>query len=280
MYDENVPRMKYQYTAYHETEEERIVAVANDILIEYPRLGVLAVKAAAMEDPFGASHEDYSQFSDEEHHINRLINIIIITEGKKAFVEEYNKACDDLELYYDLWKHNFTYANPEEQPAYYVMTSFYAHKRNKDIPIMTYKAAKEEIVRRAKERELETLANRLRFEIPNLGPIADQVAFLEQDSGIWLKYDENSLNRLMTIIKLTENVPGYEDVYNYALEKLNADYEQWKEIASRYSDISDNVNAMMDILKRHIDGEDIEIATLTELIAHERADNMSKAGRR
>ena len=265
MYDEK-PIMKYEYTNIYEDEEERLLKIAEDILIEYPRLGVVALKAATMEEPFGAVHEDYSWYSEQENHINRLINIIIVTEGKKSFVDEYNKACEDLIANYAVWKDRFTYANPEDQPPYYIMTSFYAHKKNKDIPLMTYKQAKEEIRRRAEEKDLEALSNRLRYEIPSLGPIADQVAYLETANKTRITFDEVNLNRLVTIIKLTENNPNYQEAFDYALNKLAVDFEEWLNVYSRYSNNANAITYMIDILRRHFNGEDVDIATLYELL--------------
>ena len=100
--------MNYNYTAYYKTEEERINAIVEDILREYPNLGSLAVDAAKLEQQFGRVHEDYDQFSDDENHINRLIDIVIVTEGKPEFEAEYKKACEDLLNSYNRWRRNFT----------------------------------------------------------------------------------------------------------------------------------------------------------------------------
>ena len=64
--------MIYGYTAYYKTDEERIAAIAEDILRDFPRLGELAREAAAMETPFGMVHEDYSDYSHQENCVNRL----------------------------------------------------------------------------------------------------------------------------------------------------------------------------------------------------------------
>lgn len=45
--------MKYNYTAYYKTDEERINAIVSDILREYPNLGKLAVEAAKLETQSG-----------------------------------------------------------------------------------------------------------------------------------------------------------------------------------------------------------------------------------
>lgn len=143
--------MNYNFTAYYETEEERIKAIAIDILRDYPSLGDLALKAAMMEEPFGKVPEDYRRFSDDENRINRLIDIVIVTEGRPEFKAEYNKACEELLRSYDSWSMNFTYANPEEQAVYLVMDQFYKHMENKEIPLITVKQAKQ--MKKIQEKE-------------------------------------------------------------------------------------------------------------------------------
>ena len=135
--------MQYNYTAYYDTEEERIAAVVEDMKREYPRLGELLVEAAKMEEPFGQRHEDYDEFSRQENHLNRLIDIIILTEDNEEFKEEYEKACKDFMDYYHSWRHCFSYANPEQQEAYVVGETFLKHRYDKSIPLMTFKDAKE-----------------------------------------------------------------------------------------------------------------------------------------
>ncbi len=135
--------MRYNYTAYYETEEERIAAVVEDLKREYPRLGELLVEAAKMETPFGQKHEDEDDFASQENHINRLIDIIILTEDREEFKEEYEKACKDFMDCYNSWKHCFGYANPEEQEAYVVGERFIQHQRDHSIPLLTFKDAKE-----------------------------------------------------------------------------------------------------------------------------------------
>ena len=134
--------MKYNYTAYYDTKEKRINAIAEDILSEYPRLGKLAIEAAEMEEPFGKVNADYDLFSDQENRINRLIDIVIVTEGKPQYQEEYLKACKDLIQNYESWKKCFTYANREEQAAYMVIKRFIEHEKDKSKPLMTFKEGK------------------------------------------------------------------------------------------------------------------------------------------
>ena len=45
--------MKYNYTAYYRTDEERINAIIENILREYPNLGELAVEVAKLETQSG-----------------------------------------------------------------------------------------------------------------------------------------------------------------------------------------------------------------------------------
>ena len=130
--------MNYNYTAYYKTDDERINAIKEDILREYPRLGELAEDAAKMETPFGRVHEDYDGFSSEENHINRLIDIVILTENKPEYLLEYKKACGDLLLNFKYWQNGFTYANPEEQAVYILIQRFNEHLDNISIPLLTY----------------------------------------------------------------------------------------------------------------------------------------------
>ena len=146
-------KMNYYYTAYFDKDEYRIKAIEEDILREYPNLGDLAVEAAKLEKPFGRVHEDYEQFSDEENHINRLIDIVIVTEGKPEYQAEYQKACDDLIMNYQSWLRNFSYANREEQSVYLVMQKFYEHKINKEVPLMTVNQASMTLLQMQKEKE-------------------------------------------------------------------------------------------------------------------------------
>ena len=88
--------MKYEYTAYIKNDEARYKLIAEDILSEYPNLGDLAYEAAKLEKHFGRVHEDYWEFADYENKINRLIDIIIVTDGKSEYQEEYNKALKDI----------------------------------------------------------------------------------------------------------------------------------------------------------------------------------------
>ncbi len=89
-------KMKYYYTAYCESDEERIKLIAEDILREFPNLGKVAFDAARLETPFGYLHEDYDAFSAQENEINRLIDIVIVTEDKPEFRHEYAKAVSML----------------------------------------------------------------------------------------------------------------------------------------------------------------------------------------
>ena len=136
-------KMKYYYTAYCESDEERIKLITEDILSEYPNLGDTAKVAAKMETPFGSVHEDYDAFSDQENRMNRLIDLIILTEDKPEFRAEYQKACSSFLKNFESWQSCFTYANPQEQTAYLVGQRYLAHQSDKSIPLVTFKEATE-----------------------------------------------------------------------------------------------------------------------------------------
>ena len=161
--------MKYNYTAYYETDEERFKAIEEDILSEYPRLGELAMEAAKMEKPFWRVHEDYDSFSNQENHINRLIDIVIVTEGKPEYQEEYQRACQDLIKNYSSWEREFTYANPEEQGVYLVMQRFYEHQKDKSKPLIILKEAVKIQRERATQKLLNDRSKILRAKYPLLG---------------------------------------------------------------------------------------------------------------
>ena len=259
--------MNYNYTAYYETDEERINAIAEDILREYPNLGNLAIDAAKLEQPFGRAHEDYAQFSDDENHINRLIDIVIVTEGKPEFQEEYKKAREDLLESYSRWRRNFTYANPEEQSVYLVMQKFNEHLENKEIPLITVNQATIEQRKALKEKELKSKANSLRNDFPKLGEIADEVIKLEDESGIWIRWIENDIIRLVTIIKLTEDRENCEEIYFEALERLKNMYSKWtqNEIKWHISEEQQMVIEMMNRLNAHLEDKSIPISTYAEI---------------
>lgn len=259
--------MNYNYTAYYKTEEERINAIVEDILREYPNLGSLAVEAARLEKPFGRVHEDYDQFSDDENHINRLIDIVIVTEGKIEFQEEYKKACEDLSKSYNSWCRNFTYANPKEQSVYLVMQKFNEHIKNKEIPLITVNQATIEQRKKLKEKELKRKADTLRNEFPKLGKIADEVVKIEDESGIWIRWVENDIIRLVTIIKLTEDKEEYVEIYFEALERLKKMYSEWLQNETKWYISSDQqmVIEMMNRLNTHLSDKNIPISTFAEI---------------
>ena len=258
--------MNYNYTAYYKTEEERINAITEDILREYPKLGEFAREAAKLEQPFGRVHEDYDQFSDQENHINRLIDIVIVTEGKPEFQNEYKKACDDLIKNYQSWRRNFTYANPEEQSVYLVMQKFNEHLNDENQPLMTVKEATMEQRRILKEKELKQKADMLRKKIPNLNQVADEVIKLEDESGFWIRFQENDIIRLVTIIKLTENKDGYYEVYEQSLKKLMDMYSKWLKCETYYmNEEKQLVIEMVNRLNEHLEDKNIPILTYAEI---------------
>lgn len=259
--------MNYNYTAYYKTDEERINAIVEDILREYPNLGSLAVDAAKLEQPFGRVHEDYDQFSDDENHINRLIDIVIVTEGKPEFEAEYKKACEDLLNSYNRWRRNFTYANPEEQSVYLVMQKYNEHLKNKEVSLITINQATIEQRKKAKEKELKRKADSLRNDFPKLGVIADEVIKLEEESGIWIRWIENDIIRLVTIVKLTEGRENCTEIYSEALNRLKDMYLNWtqNEIKWHVSEEQQMVIEMMNRLNAHLEDKNIPISTYAEI---------------
>ena len=206
-------KMSYKWTAYYKTDDERIKAIVEDILKEYPRLGYLAEVAAKLETPFGQVHEDYELFSNQENHVNRLINIVIVTEGKPEFQREYEKACRDLREQYYSWQQGFTYANPDEQAAYLVWEQFMAHQRDKSVPLYTFKEAADEQRRRVRAKERKRNIEMLQYSYPGIGDLADELITMEEEQGIRFRFQEDNLLKLFYIIKLAQERPGYEQLY-------------------------------------------------------------------
>ncbi len=263
--------MKYGYTAYYKTEGERIDAIAEDILREYPRLGALAKEAAKLEKTFGSESDDYSRFSDYENHINRLIDIVIVTEGKSEFQEEYEKACKDLLTNFENWSTNYTYANPEEQAAYLVVQRFREHNGNKEIPLITFGQAEAELREIKAEAGRKEKAAILRSKLPFLSyELAYEVIVQEEESGIQLRWVENDIIRLVTIVKLTEGRKEYEGVYSAAVAQLNNAYSNWMKTEMRgpLSSEQQVLVAMMERVNTHFqDGGSTPILTYAEMLA-------------
>ena len=263
---EDNKRMKYNYTSYYKTAEERIKAISDDILIEYPRLGLLAQVAAKMETPFGRVIEDYDQFSYQENCINRLIDIVIITEDKPEYKAEYQKACTDLMSYYKSWEIGFTYANPEEQAVHLVMETFKLHQKDKNYPLITFGQAKKEQLRRKKEKDIKRGAQILLSKYPALGPIAEQVIRYEAESDIWLRFQENDLARLVHIIKLTEGKNEYLSVYYSSINELRKKYSEWAKTEQGYmNQEKEIVIEMIDRLNKHFADPTLQISTYAEI---------------
>jgi len=258
--------MDYKYTAYYENAEERIKAISEEILSEYPNLGILAIEAAKLETPFGRVNADYENFIEQENHINRLINIVIVTEGKLEFQEEYRKACADLLKNYASWEKCFSYANPQEQAVYMLMQKFNVHIKHPEVPLMTYKEALDEQRKRCKEKNLKRAADVLRSKIPGLGAVADEVIRQEDESGIHLRFQENDIIRLVSIIKLIENKPEYADAYNNVLEQLKETYAQWLECETRVMwEEKHMVVEMMNRFSAHLEDKNAPIVTYEEI---------------
>jgi len=258
--------MQYNYTAYFKNDEERIKAIADDILREYPNLGFLAEVAARMETPFGRVHEDYDAFSDQENHINRLIDIIIVTEGKPKYQNEYEKACRDIMKNYSSWQQAFTYANPEEQAVYLLMEQFQKHLKDQNSQLFTYREARDEQRQRMVKKEMQRKADMLRSQYPKLGDLADEVIRLEEESGVWLRFQENDLIRLVYIIKLSEDKEEYSELYSESIAQLNEMYQTWLKYETHYmSDEKQMIIEMMNRLNEHLQNRNVPISTFPEI---------------
>ncbi len=252
-------KMKYYYTAYCESDEERIKLIAEDILREFPNLGKVAFDAARLETPFGYRHEDYDAFSAQENEINRLIDIVIVTEDKPEFRHEYAKAVSMLIEAYRSWKQEFTYANPEEQPPYLIMEAFKEHQQNPRNILITYKEAEAELDRireakRAKEQDkidhtmqyrytayydteeerIAAIVEDMKREYPRLGGLLEEAAKMETPFGERHEDEdefcrqENHINRLIDIIILTEDKPEFKEEYEKACKDFMDYYYSWR----------------------------------------------------
>ena len=251
--------MKYEYTAYAKSEEERYKMIEMDILSEYTNLGKLAYEAAKMERPFGSVNEDYWGFADYENRINRLIDIIIVTDGKAEYQNEYNKALKDIKEQFEGWKRGFTYANPQEQAAYMVMETLARHLKDRSIPLITFNDAYDIKIKAAEEKRLkaqyerdhtmqysytshirndqeraEFIAKDILREYPSLGKLAYEAAKMErpfgrvnEDYSDFADY-ENRINRLINIVIVTEDKEEFKEEYEKACEQLHKNIQGWK----------------------------------------------------
>ena len=265
-------KMKYENTAYYKKDEDRIEAVSEDILIEFPKLGYLSKKAAQMETPFGNPNQDYERISQYENQINRLINIIIITENNQEYLNEYDKAVNDMIEAYQNWKTNYTYANPESTPTYLVFQTFKTHIMNPIIPLLTLDQATSLQKRKKYNENIRRKAELLRKEYPFLGPIAEQEIQYELDSGVWLKYQENDLIQLVNILKLIDKNEEYKDIYIKVLEELTKKYKEWikNELNKNSSEVNNNIIDMMERIETHLDNEQSPIYTYYDIITEKR----------
>ena len=267
--------MQFGYTAYYDTEEERIEAIVADMMREYPNLGSLAYDAAKMETPFGRVHEDYYQYSHQENVINRIINIIIVTEGKPEYQAEYERACNTLRDYYYSWSKAFSYANPEEQVVYLIMEAFNQHQVDSSVPLLTYKEAEQIQSQRRKEKEIKDKAEIFGNQYPNLGPIAEEVIRLEDEGDYWIRFVENDIIRLVLVIKLIEGKQEYEELYSEILTVLKDKYADWVQYETRGYMTSDQhlVVQMMDSVIAHLEDSNVPIVTFGELKKQEKESN-------
>jgi hypothetical protein len=251
--------MKYEYTAYAKNDEERYQMIAADILSEYPNLGELAYEAAKLERPFGRVHEDYWDFADYENHINRLICIIIVTDGKSEYKNEYSKALKEIKNEFQYWERGFTYANPKEQSAHMVMERLAQHLKDSSVPLITFNDAYDIKTKKAEQKRIEEqyirdhtmkyeytsyiksdeerinfIAKDILREYPTLGELAYEAARLERPFGrvhedYWDFADyENHINRLINIVIVTEDKEEFQEEHKRACKQLHENIQCWK----------------------------------------------------
>ena len=293
--------MKYEYTAYIKDEEERYNKIAQDILTDYPNLGNFAYEAAKLERPFGRVNEDYWGFADYENRINRLIDIIIVTEGKPQYEEEYNNALEDIRNQFRYWQAGFTYANPEEQVTYMVMQTLEEHLKNKSVKLLTFndvcnikikereeKAARAKYIRdhtmeykytsniKDAEERAQFVAKDILREYPNLGELAYEAAKLERPFGrvhedYWDFADyENQINRLVNIVIVTENNDELKAEYERACQQLHNSIEAWNDAFS-YANAKDQAAYILaERFYEHMKDNSKELITFNQ--AHEIAN--------
>ncbi len=251
-------KMNYNFTNIYQNPEDRIIAIENDILTEYPRLEPVVEQIAKMERPFGRVNEDYMDFAQYENEINRLINIIIVTEGKPDYTDEFQKACKDFIESYKAWDRNFTYGGKESQPAYLVFKNFSNHFANHETILITYNEACEILFKQREEKRkqqqwiydhtmrynftayclndedrIKLIVEDLLREYPNLAPIAEEIAKMETPFGqVNEDYDrfapfENQINRLIDIIIVTEGRKEYANEFFKARSDFEEAYANW-----------------------------------------------------
>jgi hypothetical protein len=302
--------MRYDYTVYHKTDEERIKAIKEDILSEYPRLGEVAELAAMLEEPFGPVHEDYWAFSNQSNHINRLIDIVIVTENRPEFREEYLKACSDLRSNYESWDYNFTYAGKERQPEYLIMKRFNEHLDNRRMPLLTMKQAEkilkterenEDVIRnwqwehtmkyeytiyhKTDEERIEAVAKDILREYPRLGELARNAASLELPFGpehedySQFTNQRNHINRLIDIVIVTENKPEFRLEHEKACRDLVANFKSWQENYT-YANPEDQIEfKVMQRYFEHKRDNRFPLLTMKQALEIERI-NRQESGRR
>ena len=287
--------MKYEYTAYIKNEEERYKMIAEDILSDYPNLGDLAYEAAKLERPFGSHHIDYSGFAENENRINRLIDIIIVTDGKSEYQAEYNKALNDIKKEFENWRYGFTYANPEEQLAYMVMETLAKHLKDNSVKLITFNDAQdiklkeyEEKQRKAqyerdhtmeykytshikdKEERANFIAKDILREYPDLGDLAYEAAKMERPFGgvhedYWDFADyENRINRLINIVIVTEGKEEFKKEYNKACKDLAKNIQGWKNGFCYANPQEQAAYIVAERFYDHMDDEEIELVTFNQ----------------
>lgn len=146
------------------------------------------------------------------------------------------------------------------------MQNFYQHTQDKEVPLITVNQASIEQAKKHKEKELKHKADIFRNKFPILGKIADEVIKLEDESGIWIRFQENDIIRLVYAIKLTEDKEEYAEIYSDTLKKLSEMYSNWLKYETYYMDEEkEMVVEMMNRLSAHLEDKNIPISTYAEI---------------
>ena len=105
----------------------------------------------------------------------------------------------------------------------------------------------------------------LRHQYPKIGDLATEVIRMEEESGIWVKFDEREIIRLVYIIKLAEENEDYEDVYSESIAQVRQLYQNYMQYGQPYMDEEkEAVIEMMSRLETHLTNGSVPIITFEE----------------
>ncbi len=254
-------KMQYGYSGYITDVDERIEFIANDILREYPNIGMVrALQAARLEPASFRCHEDYDQFDFQKREIFRLINIINVTRIDPNLRPEFDRALADIRRAFASWNRAFTYANPEEQTEYIIMQKLQTYLNDNRELFPTVEMVEAEIRRKRLLEEQERqriidstmqygytgyikdpderaifIAKDILREYPNLGlEIALEAAYLEPPSFRChedydqFDYEKREIFRLINIINVTRNNPALKAEFDKAVSDIREAFRNWK----------------------------------------------------